>query len=92
LRHPYLFVKIHATQNNNDYLCNLHLSWKHILISGCDVTLNEDSGVIVSPGYGRQTTYPNMVTCTWTIASKAAILLVFDSFTLGSGDKFKVSL
>ena len=87
-------MKIHATQSNNYYLCDLHLNWKHILISGCDVTLNEDSGVIVSPGYGEQTTYPNMVTCTWTIASnsKAAILLVFDSFTLGSGDKLKVSL
>ena len=60
------------------------------LRTGCDVTLNSDSGVVQSPAYGIQD-YPNIVTCTWTIVSQSAILLAYDdSFGLINGDTLKV--
>ncbi|KAI0212152.1 hypothetical protein LSAT2_002927 [Lamellibrachia satsuma] len=43
---------------------------------GCDITIEDNSGVIQSPGYGILN-YPNMVECTWTIKSTAPILLIF---------------
>ena len=62
-----------------------------LVVSGCDVTLEDDKGVIQSPGYGV-VPYPNMVDCTWTIKSKAPIHLVFGHpFELDIGDSLIVS-
>ena len=60
-------------------------------ISGCDVLMEEDIGVIQSPGYGV-VPYPNMVTCTWTIKATASIRLTFkDRFGVNIGDSLDVS-
>ena len=61
------------------------------IIPGCDVTMEGDSGVILSPGYDI-VPYPNMVKCMWTIKSSAPIRLLFkDSFDLASEDSLEVS-
>ena len=73
--------------HNNSVVCLVKV---HINISGCDITIEDNSGVIQSPGYGILN-YPNMVECTWTIKSKAPILLIFkNTFNLHQ-DSLKVS-
>ncbi|KAK2173065.1 hypothetical protein NP493_905g00052 [Ridgeia piscesae] len=61
-------------------------------ITGCNVVMEGDSGVIQSPGYGV-VPYPNMLKCSWTIKSAAPIRLTFllKRYGVASGDSLDVS-
>ncbi|CAD6196234.1 unnamed protein product [Caenorhabditis auriculariae] len=61
---------------------------------GCDVTLNEKSGEVVSPG-NLKTSYPNSIACTWTIEMEEsladrALSIVSNRFDVGADDFLKV--
>lgn len=43
---------------------------------GCDITLNQDSGVIVSPGQAINQMYPNNLNCKFTIEATATTTIL----------------
>ncbi|KAL4229601.1 hypothetical protein ACF0H5_012639 [Mactra antiquata] len=54
--------------------------------AGCDIMMEEESGIIQSPGYGVNS-YPDIMTCTWIIqpASGKSVLLTFTDFEIETG-------
>ena len=65
----------------------------YTFLTGCDVKLTSDTGVIQSPGYGV-TMYPGIAFCSWLISptSASSIRLVFEDFDLEENiDFLKVS-
>ena len=49
------------------------------LVTGCDVTLTSNYGMLFSPGYVGRINYPNNVMCTWTINANEPITIYFES-------------
>lgn len=61
---------------------------------GCDITMNDSHGEIISPGY-LATAYPNDVTCTYTIENEdpkadRSLSLIPNRFDLADDDFVKV--
>ncbi|XP_069125538.1 CUB and sushi domain-containing protein 3-like [Argopecten irradians] len=56
-----------------------HRGFKFSYIQGCDVTVNDDKGVVSSPGYGVLN-YPAYQNCSWTITAQQSrqLTIIFD--------------
>ena len=71
-----------------------HLLTKLILLTGCDIYIKKDYGVLQSPGYKSGNQYPNNLSCSWFLdpsAQRESTLIIDSLDTESTYDTLQVN-